>query len=152
MYDFERARVPDGSRMNTGKSFRLSPIVSSHCANSIAGKCGMRTQGDCLLDDGSRCEYFEIAVIPLLVKKGGAEYEAVNKRYGKRQIENQLIGERVQELSQPSPVARICPTCQKKPLKPRERICHSCWRKNRNLRERERRKQAYGHLTQKTTL
>ena len=149
MYDFEKARSPEGSKMNTGKSFGLSTIVHSRCANSVAGKCVMRRHGDCLLDDGSRCEYFEIAILPLLVKKGGHEYEQVNERYGKRQIEKCLVGETVPELSKAPPDIRICPDCKKQPLKKRERICHSCWRKNRTSRDRARRNQAYGHLTPK---
>jgi hypothetical protein len=149
MYDFEKARAPEGSTINTGKPFGLSHVVHAECANSKNEKCLMRQNGKCLLDTGSRCEYFELTIIPLLVKRGGTHYESVKERYAKRLVGNQITGERVPSLCTAPPEARICPDCKKSHLKPRERICHSCWRKNRNSRERARRNQAYGHLTPK---
>jgi hypothetical protein len=128
MRDFEKARPPKGSRLGKGRSFCLSSIVQTHCANSISGHCVMRADNIFLLDYGMRCEYFELVIIPLMEKKSIAEFKPIREKYGGL--------EKVPAIPIRFPDIRICQTCNKEQLKKGERVCLKCWKTNRNVAKR----------------
>ena len=139
MRDFEKARIPKVSQLRNGKSFGLTNIVQKHCANSISHRCIMKTDGVCLLDRGMRCEYFESAVIPWLIRKDDGAFNSVKDRYA--------FGEKVPGISMRFQDDRICTTCNKEPLKKGKRTCPNCQKKNQKIAKRLQRERKLAGLS-----
>ena len=132
MNNFERAYPPKDSQLPPGESFHLSNLVDTHCANSVGGCCVMRRRGDCLLDNGRRCEYFEAVIIPLIARRYPGDFKSIRVKYGGI--------EKVPAIPVRFPDVRICQTCKKTPLRKRERICRACWNRKRNTQDRRKRR------------
>jgi len=99
------------------------------CANYDHQRGGCLFSDTCVVESGSRCNYFEKAVLPVAAQQGYGDKMAA--RYGKQ------TGA---DLALPESETRHCPDCGA-PLPPRARVCSDCRVKRRRKSYRAARAQ-----------
>lgn len=111
------------------KGFTDPKVGLSGCANydHHYGGC---LYGDCLVELGKRCKYFERSVLPTANDTGIGE-----DMYFKY---SNAVSVRASDLKKPN--ARLCPDCGNVRLHRCQRYCDSCTKKRRRVSNRKRQK------------
>lgn len=99
------------------------------CCNCVAGECVLAADGACRVLAGRRCAWFERAVLPDVLARGGEAAERLKTRYAPGQV--------VEALGRGTGAnGRTCPDCGAA-LRKRRRYCDGCSERRRKASYRK---------------
>ena len=105
---------------------------AAECANFINRGCVMRINGRCHVTDGEQCSYFELAVLPWWLKRGGEDADKLADGYAP--------AEDVPLLKEKRKKGRRCECGATLPR--RRRVCDACREKHRRASYRGSKRKA----------